>query len=478
MKIKSFSVPKIGTELPDTLEGCHDLIRNLLRTVEELFKRIEKLESENRELKERLNNNSSNSSLPPSRDFKKKKREKSVSLNKGGGQKGHRGHYRELLESDKVDVVVHCKLPLECGCGGRIEVKKDYQRHQVYELPEIKLIVTEYLLEKGCCLSCGGHHKADLPKGVTWGITGPKLTAFMSHMISKYQLSRRQLKEFLKEHYQFNLSHGTVFNKQKVVNAALENPVSELLKAIKQSSNVNIDETGHNRDGKREWMWGLVSSSVAFFSITASRGKKTLKSLMGDFDNIVISDRYAVYNYFDSSQRQICWAHLKRDFTRLSEKENKVIARIGKHLLECETHLFKLWHDFKRKSITRDELLKQTRPIKQRIGELLEQGSYTDPTLKIARFCNNLLENFHALWTFLIIDEIEPTNNHAERCLRHGVIWRKKYFGTRSNYGSDFVSRNLSILMTCKLQSKNAFNFLAQSLQNYFSKNPTPSLST
>jgi transposase len=203
-----------------------------------------------------------------------------------------------------VDVVVHCKLPLECGCGGRIEVKKDYQRHQVYELPEIKLIVTEYLLEKGCCLSCGGHHKADLPKGVTWGITGPKLTAFMSHMISKYQLSRRQLKEFLKEHYQFNLSHGTVFNKQKVVNAALENPVSELLKAIKQSSNVNIDETGHNRDGKREWMWGLVSSSVAFFSITASRGRKTLKSLMGDFDNIVISDRYAAYNYFDSSQRK------------------------------------------------------------------------------------------------------------------------------------------------------------------------------
>lgn len=346
----------------------------------------------------------------------------------------------------------------------------------MHELPEIKLHVTEYLLEKGCCVNCNRNHVANLPEGVTWGITGPKLTAFMSLLVAKYQLSRRQLKEFLKEQYHFDLSLGTVFNKQKIVTTALRTPVSALLEPIKLSQNVNMDETSHTRNGKKEWMWSVVSKIAAYFAIVASRGKKALQSFMGDFNNIATSDRYAAYNYFDSSHRQICWAHLKRDFTRLSEKYNKIVARIGKHLLICENDLFKCWYNFKENRITRYELQRETHPIRQRIGELLEQGSYTDPTLKVSRFCKNLLEIFNALWTFLYIEHVEPTNNNAERCLRHPVIWRKKYFGTRSNYGSEFVSLSMSTMMTCKLQSKNMFAYLSETLKNHFLKLPAPSL--
>lgn len=124
----------------------------------------------------------------------------------------------------------------------------------------------------------------------------------------------------------------------------------------------------------------------------------------------------------------------------------------------------------------RDELLRQTHPIRQRVGELLEQGSYIDPSLKIARFCKNLLDIFNALWTFIYIEKVEPTNNHAERCLRPSVTWRKKYFGTRSDYGSEFVARTASIRMTCQLRYKNTFQFLQQALQSYFSKTTAPSL--
>jgi transposase len=182
------------------------------------------------------------------------------------------------------------------------------------------------------------------------------------------------------------------------------------------------------------------------------------------------------YNYFDSDKRQICWAHLKRDFTRLSEKDDKICSRIEKSLLQCEADLFKIWHEFKQAKITRDELLRRSRPIRQRVGALLEQGSYTDPLLKISRFCKNLLDGFNALWTFLSVEQVEPTNNHAERCLRPAVTWRKKYFGTRSDYGSEFVARTTSIKMTCQLQSKNTFQFLQQTVQSYFSKKQAPSL--
>jgi transposase len=160
----------------------------------------------------------------------------------------------------------------------------------------------------------------------------------------------------------------------------------------------------------------------------------------------------------------------------LRRKKNKIIARIGKNLLENESALFNVWHEFKADKITRYELLRQTNQIKKRIGELLEQGSYTDPLLKAVRFCKNLLKNFNALWTFLETENVEPTNNHAERSLRPSVIWRKKYFCTRSDYGTEFVARSASVNVTCKLQGKSSFDFLSPLMQNYFAKKELPSL--
>ncbi len=136
----------------------------------------------------------------------------------------------------------------------------------------------------------------------------------------------------------------------------------------------------------------------------------------------------------------------------------------------------RVWYEFKQNHITRNELIRCATPIRKQIRELLEQGSYTDPILKVIRFSKNLLNNFDAMWTFLYIDDVEPTNNHGERCLRQSVIWRKKYFGTRSDYGTEFVARSASIQATCKLQSKNSFNFMMKSLQNYFLKIEPPSL--
>lgn len=474
-------------KFPTAIEECHQIIRLLMNTLDDLSKRFEileidnkKLKIENAGLKERLNSNSSNSSLRPSSDFKKKKKKKKnnreSSGKKSGGQPGHKGHHRELLPADQVDSFQKCPLPDNCLCGGNIKPSDDYMRHQSHELPILKLHVTEYQLQKGCCENCNHKHIASLPAGISWGITGPRLTAFMSDLVTKYGLSRREQKNFLSEHFNFNISLGTVFNKQKIVNVAMEIPVAELLPIVKESISVHSDETGHNRDGKNQWMWGFISSTAAHFSIHASRSKKVLRTMMGDFKNIVVSDRYAAYNIFDSSQRQMCWAHLKRDFTKLSEKDDKIVARIGKNLLESELALFKIWHEFKSEKISHDELLRQAKPIQRRIGELLEQGSYTDPILKAARFCKNLLENFNALWTFLETENVEPTNNHAERSLRASVIWRKKYFCTRSDYGTEYVARSASINVTCRLQGKSSFEILSTLMQNYFSGNQTSAL--
>lgn len=460
-------------QLPNTIEECHELIRFLLKKFDEFSHRIAALEAENRDLKERLNNNSSNSSIPPSKSLKKKKTTRKPSSKKAGGQLGHKGHYRTLLPITQVDNLQNCALPEHCACGGKITLSDNPIRHQVHELPILKLDVTEYQLERGCCDSCHCKQIASLPKGVTWGITGSRLTAFMSELTAKYGLSRSELKLFLKEQLNFSLSKGTIFNKQKIVNTALQSPVEELLPIVKNSISVHADETGHNRDGKREWLWGFISPIAGYFLIHPSRAKKVLRQVIGDFVNIVISDRYIAYTIFDSSQRQICWAHLKRDFTKLSEKKDTIIARIGKNLLQCESSLFERWHQFKSGIISRGELQEEAEPVRERISYLLEQGSYTDPALKAVGFCKNLLGYFDALWTFLGTEGVEPTNNHAERCLRPFVIWRKKYFCTRSDYGSEFVARIASIITTCKLNGKSSFEFLATLLDNHFSKEQT-----
>ena len=372
-----------------------------------------------------------------------------------------------LVESEQVDTVVKCELPVRCECGGEIERMVDYQRHQVYELPEIHLHITEYQLMKGRCRGCCQCHVAALPEGVSAGITGARLTSMMSLLVSKYRVSRRELQGFLKEYFHFEISLGTIFNKQRLVNEILKEPVEGLLKAVQESLVMHSDETGHRELRARSWMWTLATDQVAYFEILKSRGKKALRELLGTFEGILVSDRYAVYNDVSSSHRQLCWSHLKRDFTRLSEKSNPVIARIGKGLLAEEHRLFTYWHAFKRGEMTRGELNRCCEPIRRRIGEYLEQGTYTDPALRAVRFCQNLLKHFDALWTFLFVEGVEPTNNHAERCLRPWVIWRKSYFGTRSTYGTEYVGRSASLIMTSKLQQKNPFDYLTHAIHNH-----------
>lgn len=471
---------RLSKSLPETIEESHVVIKDLCYVVKELCTRLNALASENQALQERLHLNSTNSSKPPSTDFKqpKKSSQKPPRQSSGkpsGGQPGHPGHFRALAQASEVDEIVVCEVDSVCECCGKSAIipTGEPSRHQVYELPAIRLSLTEYQLAKGRCQACGHPQKAPLPDGVTWGITGPRLTSLMTLLVSDYHLSRREVQRFLREYFNFTLSLGTIFNKQRLVNTVLEAPVNDLLPIVK-SSPVNMDETSHARDGKRHWLWVMASREAAYFEITPSRGKKIARRLLVGFQQILTTDRYSVYTVLDSSQRQLCWAHLKRDFTRFSERKEPVIARIGEELLALESQLFVLWYAFKESHFTREELNRRAGALRKAVGEALEKGSYTAPELRLARFCQNLLKDFWALWTFLEVEGVEPTNNHGERCLRPWVIWRKKYFGTRSDYGSEFVARTASMKMTCRFQSKSPFRYLTQAIKNYFTGQPAP----
>lgn len=214
-----------------------------------------------------------------------------------------------------------------------------------------------------------------------------------------------------------------------------------------------------------------------------SRATTAAQTILGSaFAGFIISDRCPAYNWVDEQRRQLCWAHLKRDFIQISERVG-ASAEIGKSLLEQEKKLFNLWYEFRNGNLTRSELKTGVEPIRSKVLSILQETADLDisnkektPLAKTVRTCRNLLKLELALWLFVVEEGVEPTNNAAERTIRPAVIWRRTSFGSDSAAGSLFVSRLLTVVSSLKLQERNILDFLTESVLAARSGNIPPSL--
>jgi hypothetical protein len=208
---------------------------------------------------------------------------------------------------------------------------------------------------------------------------------------------------------------------------------------------------------------------VSVFTILLSRSQAAAQALIGEaFEGIVVSDRYGAYNWIDLNQRQVCWAHLKRDFTRIAERRG-VSQAIGEGLLNQEKALFELWYQVRDGTLSRTDFAELVKPIQTALKDWLVEGaSYSvgpkekTPLAKTVRTCQHLLGVEPALWTFVTVAGVEPTNNIAERSLRPGVIWKHISFGSESQAGSEFVARMLTTVTSLTMQQRDVLDFLTQ----------------
>ena len=237
----------------------------------------------------------------------------------------------------------------------------------------------------------------------------------------------------------------------------------------------NVDETGWKQAGARRWMWTAATSRVAYFVIHFHRGARGLAALLGEaITGVVISDRWGVYNGLPPERRQVCWAHLKRDFQKCLERggPGRSVGEVGLAVVE---DLFTLWWEFRQGLIDRPALGRQLGPAIEELRVALERGSgCADP--KVVAFCDNLLKLYAALWLFAGVEGVEPTNNHAERVLRMGVLWRKNAFGCHSESGCRFVERILTVVQSLRLQKRSVLDFLEDSIIANRSGTPAPAL--
>jgi hypothetical protein len=437
----------------------------------ELLQRVAQLEA-------RLNQTSRNSSKPPSSDppQAKPRAAKDPTGRKSGGQPGHEGHGRQLKPESEVDQIIDVR-PEQCEQCGTLLLGEDPEpeRHQVTEVPRLSPIVTEDRRHCLWCVACGVCTQAAWPTTMSLGSFGPRLQATVGYLPGRLGASQREVQEILATRYQAEVSVGSIGALAQVGSAALAAPVVEAEQYVQRQPVRNADETSWREKTQRRWVWISVTPLVTIFRLLKTRGAAGAKELLGEVVwGSIGTDHYAGDHWIDPRQRQLCWAHLKREFVAWSERTGET-ARLGLAFLAVEPQLFTLWYHVRDGPLAWADFQVAMRPLMTRVSTLLQEG-VVGADAKVQGPCRNLLKREAALWTFVWEAGVEPTNNCAARPLRRAVLWRRRSFGTQSEAGSHFVERILTAVTPLRQQRRDVLDYLTAACTAAICQTPAPSL--
>lgn len=471
--------------------------RELARLQAELVRtqrRVRALEQQLALAEERLRLTSQNSSKPPSSDppTRPKPTARPATGRRRGGQPGHPFHPRPLVPVEHVTTVVDHR-PTQCArCSAALDGSDPAPlRHQILEIPVPRPLVVEHRLHSLRC-ACGHVTRACLPKGVTGNGFGPGVEGTVAVLASGCRLSHRMIVTVLRDLFGVRMGLGTVARLLERAARAVEEPVEQARRRVRWDEGVKcVDETGWfqrgadgtNEDGRRAWLWAVTTEAVTYYEIALSRGQGVARRLLGEVAvGTVVSDRYAAYGYIDVERRQVCWAHLYRDFVRISERRGEA-GRLGRALTKLAETLFALWHGYRAGRVEAGTWASETTRLRWRMRKLLERGA-SAPTRRDERSarsrtkhtCAELLGVEPAMWRFVDEPEVGLTNNAAERALRHAVLLRRVSYGSQSQEGARAMARLLTAVMTLRARGQSAHRYLVEACRARHEGRAAPSL--
>jgi transposase len=465
---------------PDHLwnNASPELQAAILALVQIHQEQVAALESRVNDLEARLNLNSTNSHKPPSSDFigAKRKPPAPPTGKKRGGQPKHRKAHRELVPPEKVRDIFTCK-PTNCRrCGqGLLGDDPTPLIHQVAELPKVEPIVDEYRLHRLLCPGCGKTTCASLPAGVPTIRFGPYLQAVLTVFAGAYRLSKRQIQQLSADLFGLTISLGMIAKLERRSAEVLKAPYHELAVSVHFAKAANIDETSWRQALKKAWLWVTVTPIATVFTIARHRSGEVAQALLGtEPDQVVGSDRFSAYAWIAARWRQICWAHLRRDFQAMIDRGGEG-KPIGETLLNQSHRLFHDWHQMRDGPLDWETFGQRMTGLRREVHHALKKGSECG-CAKTSATCFEILKLEEGLWTFARVKGIDPTNNAAERALRFAVIWRRISGGTESERGSRFVERTLSVVATCRQQGRHVLEYLTSCFEAEHRGQPIPSL--
>lgn len=447
--------PPLPDELLATLPpAVQAYLRMLVVHVEMLTARVAELEA-------RLNQNSSNSSQPPSSDGPQVKPAppRVPSGQKRGGQPGHAKHERVILPADEV--IDHKPKRCRRCCAPLAGDDPNPLLDQVIDLPVQLRHVIHHRRHTLACRHCQALTTAGPVPGAASGF-GPRLTAATAYLSGVGRLGKRTIRTLFADLCDIPMALGSVSKLEAKVSRALA-PIHEEALQHAQGLDANVDETGWKQGSKKAWLWAAVTKLVTVFLIRMHRNRAAFDDLVGPTPGVLTTDRYPVYTHLAGDRRQVCWAHLRRDFQAMIDRQNAG-AKTGEDLLLHADILFEHWQKVRDGTRTRRWFeRKHATWLRDEVRTLLGRGTHGGCAVS-ARVCLEILAVEASLWTFAAKPGVEPTNNAAERAVRHAVCWRKTSYGTDSERGSRFVERMLTVVASCRSQNRDVLEFLAQAI--------------
>ena len=416
-------IERLGQRVANQQKQITQLQQQLTDTARQSAE-IAQLKAEIAGLKERLGQNSRNSSLPPSSDspFGKPAAKRDPSGGRQGAQTGHIGVGRNLKPISEVDRVIELR-PFVCTFCGSLLLGADESpaRRQIVEITKAGTMLTEYRRHCLRCLCCKKLNRAEWSEQKQGGAFGAKVVGVIGYLTGRLGVSHRDAKDAMEELFAVKISLGSISAAQKRLSQRLAAPVVALHKLVEQELVCLVDETSWKEKQSKPWLWVKATRLATVFRILPGRSRQDAKAIIGKNENgFVTSDRYSGYNHLREANRQICWAHLKRDFQVIADREGES-KTIGAGLLEQSKQMFRLWRRIRDGTLEKAEFQKLIEPIKEKAGELLFAGTLSTHS-KTRNTCSNILKLELSLWTFTRVEGVEPTNNQAERALRRAVM--------------------------------------------------------
>lgn len=451
--------------------------------IAELKERVAQLAALVEQLTEKLNQNSTNSHLPPSSDgpgagsrgagtSKKPK-----SKRKRGGQKGHRGAHRHLLPPELVNTFADLFPEVCLSCAAALAPRLDphAHRYQQVDLRDHRPHLTEWRCHECPCDRCGARTRAAYDASVIPSLAfGPRLTAVAVLLTGVYHLSRRQAQRLLRELFGIRISLGALSAMERRASKALESAYEEAKREVEAAEVKHSDATSWLRAGSLTSLWTLACASATVYAIFADGKRETIRPFFGTQHGILVSDRASVFTFWSMVFRQVCWSHLIRKFIAFSERDGPP-GTFGRVLLDCAALVFEYWHGYRDGALTRDELETWIQPVRRHFERTLKAAANAGLE-RLSGSCADILAHKEALWAFVTHQGVEPTNNHAERELRAFVLWRRRSFGSQSDRGERFAERVMTVVHTARKQGMAVLNFIAQSIEAHFAGTPAPCL--
>jgi transposase len=447
---------------------------------------VAQLQEQLAKLSARLNRNSQNSSLPPSSDppsAATPAAKPPPSGRKPGGQQGHKGTTRCLKPTHECQRVVpffpdtcaHCLAPLPADPSLDTPPPR---RHQVLDLPPVLIETTEYQCHARSCPHCQTLTFATLPPTVPPGIVGPRLQAVCALLVGRHRVSRRSLREWLVEVGGEAVSLGCLIDLEARTSQALHLPYEQVHEAVAAAAVVNADETPWREGSDKAWLWSATTAALVVFRIDRHRSRAAFELLLPPRKEgsrrTVICDRYSAYQHLHGDARQVCWAHLRREFVELSQMKGEP-QRLGEALLGATGWLFELWHAYRRGELDWEELQGWMGRVQAQFAEVLGVAKASEHW-RASPLGRELLKQWECLWTFVRVSGVEPTNNAGERAVRPGVLWRKNSFGHQSQSGRGFVERMLTVVGSLKLQGRGVLEYLEGAIRAWQEQGEPPNL--